>query len=163
MNKKQKKNLLRILIAAALMVILHFVPTEGIVRFILYMIPYLIVGYDVLCKAWKGIVNRQAFDESLLMAIATIGAIVLALVKDGDYTEAIAVMLFYQVGEWFQSYAVGKSRRNISDLMDIRPEFATIEQDGELVRVDPDEVEEGTDRRCDPFRKFDAGYLGTYR
>lgn len=154
MNKKQKKNLLRILIAAALMVILHFVPTEGILRFILYMIPYLIVGYDVLRKAWKGIVNRQAFDESLLMAIATIGAIVLALVKDGDYTEAIAVMLFYQVGEWFQSYAVGKSRRNISDLMDIRPEFATIEQDGELVRVDPDEVEVGTEIIVRPGEKI---------
>ena len=154
MNKKQKKNLLRILIAAALMIILHFVPTEGIVRFVLYMIPYLIVGYDVLRKAWKGIVNRQAFDESLLMAIATIGAIVLALIKDGDYTEAIAVMLFYQVGEWFQSYAVGKSRRNISDLMDIRPEFATIEQDGELVRVDPDEVEEGTEIIVRPGEKI---------
>ena len=154
MNKKQKKNLLRILIAAALMVILHFVPVEGILRFTLYMIPYLIVGYDVLRKAWKGIVNRQAFDESLLMAIATIGAIVLALVKDGDYTEAIAVMLFYQVGEWFQSYAVGKSRRNISDLMDIRPEFATIEQDGELVRVDPDEVEVGTEIIVRPGEKI---------
>ena len=154
MNKKQKKNLLRILIAAALMVILHFVPTEGIVRFILYMIPYLIVGYDVLRKAWKGIVNLQAFDESLLMAIATIGAIVLALVKDGDYTEAIAVMLFYQVGEWFQSYAVGKSRRNISDLMDIRPEFATIEQEGGLVRVDPDEVEVGTEIVVRPGEKI---------
>ena len=154
MNKKQKKNLLRILIAAALMIILHFVPTEGIVRFVLYMIPYLIVGYDVLRKAWKGIVNRQAFDESLLMAIATIGAIVLALVKDGDYTEAIAVMLFYQVGEWFQSYAVGKSRRNISDLMDIRPEFATIEQDGELVRVDPDEVEVGSEIIVRPGEKI---------
>lgn len=154
MNKKQKKNLLRILIAAALMVILHFVPAEGILRFTLYMIPYLIVGYDVLRKAWKGIVNRQAFDESLLMAIATIGAIVLALVKDGDYTEAIAVMLFYQVGEWFQSYAVGKSRRNISDLMDIRPEFATIEQDGELVRVDPDEVEVGTEIIVRPGEKI---------
>ena len=154
MNKKQKKNLLRILIAAALMIILHFVPTEGIVRFVLYMIPYLIVGYDVLRKAWKGIVNRQAFDESLLMAIATIGAIVLALIKDGDYTEAIAVMLFYQVGEWFQSYAVGKSRRNISDLMDIRPEFATIEQDGELVRVDPDEVEVGTEIIVRPGEKI---------
>ena len=154
MNKKQKKNLLRILIAAALMIILHFVPTEGIVRFVLYMIPYLIVGYDVLRKAWKGIVNRQAFDESLLMAIATIGAIVLALIKDGDYTEAIAVMLFYQVGEWFQSYAVGKSRRNISDLMDIRPEFATIEQDGELVRVDPDEVEVGSEIIVRPGEKI---------
>lgn len=154
MNKKQKKNLLRILIAAALMIILHFVPAEGIVRFVLYMIPYLIVGYDVLRKAWKGIVNRQAFDESLLMAIATIGAIVLALIKDGDYTEAIAVMLFYQVGEWFQSYAVGKSRRNISDLMDIRPEFATIEQDGELVRVDPDEVEVGTEIIVRPGEKI---------
>ena len=154
MNKKQKKNLLRILIAAALMIILHFVPTEGIVRFVLYMIPYLIVGYDVLRKAWKGIVNRQAFDESLLMAIATIGAIVLALIKDGDYTEASAVMLFYQVGEWFQSYAVGKSRRNISDLMDIRPEFATIEQDGELVRVDPDEVEVGSEIIVRPGEKI---------
>ena len=154
MNKKQKKNLLRILIAAALMIILHFVPTEGIVRFVLYMIPYLIVGYDVLRKAWKGIVNRQAFDESLLMAIATIGAIVLALIKDGDYTEAIAVMLFYQVGEWFQSYAVGKSRRNISDLMDIRPEFATIEQGGGLVRVDPDEVEVGSEIIVRPGEKI---------
>ena len=154
MNKKQKKNLLRILISAALMIILHFVPAEGIVRFILYMVPYLIVGYDVLRKAWKGIINRQAFDESLLMAIATIGAIVLALVKDGDYTEAIAVMLFYQVGEWFQSYAVGKSRRNISDLMDIRPEFATLEEDGELVQVDPDEVEVGTEIIVRPGEKI---------
>ena len=154
MNKKQKKNLLRILISAALMIILHFVPAEGIVRFILYIVPYLIVGYDVLRKAWKGIINRQAFDESLLMAIATIGAIVLALVKDGDYTEAIAVMLFYQVGEWFQSYAVGKSRRNISDLMDIRPEFATLEEDGELVQVDPDEVEVGTEIIVRPGEKI---------
>ncbi len=154
MNKKQKKNLARILICAAMMVLLHFLPTEGILRFVLYMIPYILIGYDVLKKAWKGIVNRQPFDESLLMAIATIGAIVLALVKDGDYVEAIAVMLFYQIGEWFQSYAVGKSRRNISDLMDIRPEYAAIEQDGELVQVDPDEVQTGSEIVVRPGEKI---------
>ena len=144
MNKKQKKMLVRILVSGALMVILHFLPIQGMVRFLLYMIPYLIIGYDILRKAFKGILNRQPFDECLLMTIATLGAIVIAVFDSGDYTEAIAVMLFYQVGEWFQSYAVGKSRRNISELMDIRPDYANVEQDGKLVQVEPDEVEIGT-------------------
>lgn len=144
MNKKQKKMLVRILLAAFLMVLLHFLPVKGMVRFALYLVPYLIIGYDILIKAGKGIRNRQVFDENFLMAIATVGAIILAVYQDGDYTEAIAVMLFYQVGEWFQSYAVGKSRRNISELMDIRPDYANIEQDGKLEQVDPDEVEIGT-------------------
>ena len=144
MNKKQKKMLARILIAAALLIGFHFLPFTGYVRFLFYLIPYLVIGYDILIKAFKGIKNRQPFDESLLMAVATIGAIAIALHGDGDYTEAIAVMLFYQVGEWFQSYAVGKSRRNISDLMDIRPDYANIERDGKLEQVDPDEVEIGT-------------------
>ena len=144
MNKKQKKMLARILIAAALMIMLHFMPAEGAVRFLLYMIPYLVIGYDILIKAFKGICNRQVFDESFLMAVATIGAIALAITDNGDYTEAIAVMLFYQIGEWFQSYAVGKSRRNISELMDIRPDHANVERDGRLEQVDPDEVEIGT-------------------
>ncbi|MEF2878470.1 MAG: heavy metal translocating P-type ATPase [Blautia sp.] len=144
MNKKQKKMLVRILVSGVLMVILHFLPIQGLVRFLLYMIPYLIIGYDILRKAFKGILNRQPFDESLLMTIATLGAIVIAVFDSGDYTEAIAVMLFYQVGEWFQSYAVGKSRRNISELMDIRPDYANVEQDGKLVQVEPDEVEIGT-------------------
>ena len=144
MSKKQKKMLARILIAAMLMIALHFVPVEGMARFILYLVPYLVIGYDILLKAFKGIKNRQPFDESLLMAVATVGAIVIALTDSGDYTEAIAVMLFYQVGEWFQSYAVGKSRRNISDLMDIRPDYANIEADGKLTQVDPDEVEIGS-------------------
>lgn len=144
MNKKQKKMLSRILVSAALMIALHFLPVDGYIRFFLYLIPYLIIGYDILIKAFKGIKNRQPFDESLLMAVATIGAIAIALCGDGDYTEAIAVMLFYQVGEWFQSYAVGKSRRNISDLMDIRPDYANIEIDGKLEQVDPDEVEIGS-------------------
>ena len=144
MNKKQKKMLARILVSAALMIGLHFLPVDGYIRFFLYLIPYLIIGYDILIKAFKGIKNRQPFDESLLMAVATIGAIAIALCGDGDYTEAIAVMLFYQVGEWFQSYAVGKSRRNISDLMDIRPDYANIETDRKLEQVDPDEVEIGS-------------------
>ena len=144
MSKKQKKMLARILIAAALMIGLHFVPVGGMARFILYLAPYLIIGYDILQKAFKGVKNRQPFDESLLMAVATVGAIVIALADSGDYTEAIAVMLFYQVGEWFQSYAVGKSRRNISDLMDIRPDYANIETDGKLTQADPDEVEIGS-------------------
>ena len=144
MNKKQKKMLARILIAAALLIGFHFLPFTGYVRFLFYLIPYLVIGYDILIKAFKGIKNRQPFDESLLMAVATIGAIAIALHGDGDYTEAIAVMLFYQVGEWFQSYAVGKSRRNISDLMDIRPDYANIERDGKLEQVDPDEVEIGS-------------------
>ena len=144
MSKKQKKMLARILIAAVLMIAFHFVQVEGAARFVLYLIPYLVIGYDILIKAFKGIKNRQPFDESLLMAIATVGAIVIALTDSGDYTEAIAVMLFYQVGEWFQSYAVGKSRRNISDLMDIRPDYANIEKAGKLEQIDPDEVEIGS-------------------
>ena len=145
MNKKQKRMLGRILLAAALLVGLHFVPVTGWLRFGCYMVPYLVIGYDILRKAGKGIRNRQVFDENFLMAVATIGAIVLALYEgSGDYTEAIAVMLFYQIGEWFQSYAVGKSRRNISDLMDIRPDYANVEQDGKLTQVDPDEVAVGS-------------------
>ncbi len=145
MSKKQKKNLIRILAAAAMMIALYFVPVSGIPRFLLYLVPYLTVGYDVLRKAFLGIRNRQPFDECLLMAVATIGAFALALTSSGDYTEAVAVMLFYQIGEWFQSYAVGKSRRNISDLMDIRPDHANIEtEDGDLEQVDPDEVEVGS-------------------
>ena len=144
MNKKQKKMLIRILVAAALLVALNFVPVHGLWKFVLYMIPYLIIGYDILIKAGKGIKNRQVFDENFLMAVATVGAIVLGMTGDGDYTEAIAVMLFYQVGEWFQSYAVGKSRRNISELMDIRPDYANVERDGKLEKVDPDEVEIGS-------------------
>jgi len=139
MTKKQKKSLTRIIIAALLMIILKFLPAEGWLRFVLYMIPYLVVGYDILRKAFKGILNKQVFDENFLMAVATIGAITL-----GNYTEGVAVMLFYQIGELFQSYAVGKSRRNISELMDIRPDYANIEKDGELEQVDPDEVEVGT-------------------
>ncbi len=144
MNKKQKKMLIRILLAACLMIAMNFIPVTGMLRFALYLVPYLIIGYDILIKAWKGIKNRQVFDESFLMAVATIGAMALAVSRDGDYTEAIAVMLFYQIGEWFQSYAVGKSRRNISELMDIRPDYANVEQDGSLVQVDPDEVEIGS-------------------
>ena len=144
MNKKQKKMLMRILAAAVLLIAVSLAPSEGGLRFALYMVPYLIIGYDILLKAGKGIKNRQVFDENFLMAVATVGAIVLAVTGDGDYTEAIAVMLFYQVGEWFQSYAVGKSRRNISELMDIRPDYANVEREGKLWRVDPDEVEIGT-------------------
>ncbi|MCI9657648.1 MAG: cadmium-translocating P-type ATPase [Lachnospiraceae bacterium] len=144
MNKKQKKMLVRIVAAAFLMILMNFLPVKGAVRFVLYLIPYLVIGYDILLKAGKGIKNRQMFDECFLMAVATVGAMALAVYQDGDYTEAIAVMLFYQVGEWFQSYAVGKSRRNISELMDIRPDYANIEKDGTLEQVDPDEVETGT-------------------
>ena len=140
MNKKQKKVLARIIIAAVLMIILHFIPVNGIIRFLLYMVPYLVIGYDILKKAFKGIKNKQVFDENFLMAVATVGAIAVALYENGDYTEAIAVMLFYQIGELFQSYAVGKSRKNISELMDIRPDYANIEVDGKLTQVDPDEV-----------------------
>ncbi len=153
MSKKQKKMLFRIIMAAVLMVILQFLPVTGMIRFLLYMVPYLIIGYDILIKAGKGIRNRQMFDESFLMAIATVGAIVLAVFKSGDYTEAIAVMLFYQIGEWFQSYAVGKSRRNISELMDIRPDYANIELDGKLDQVDPDEVEVGSTIVVQPGEK----------
>lgn len=144
MNKKQKKMLVRIIIAAALMIILHFVPVKGVIRFLLYLIPYFVIGYDILRKAFKGIMNHQVFDENFLMAVATVGAIIVALSENGDYTEAIAVMLFYQIGELFQSYAVGKSRRNISELMDIRPDYANVEVDGKLEQVDPDEVEIGS-------------------
>ncbi|HIZ82030.1 MAG TPA: cadmium-translocating P-type ATPase [Candidatus Mediterraneibacter pullistercoris] len=144
MNKKQKKMLIRILVSAALLIGFNFLPVTGTLRFVCYLIPYLVIGYDILIKAYKGIRNRQPFDESLLMSVATIGAMAIAIYEDGDYTEAIAVMLFYQIGEWFQSYAVGKSRRNISELMDIRPDYANIEKDGKLEQVDPDEVEAGS-------------------
>ncbi len=144
MSKKQKKMLTRIIIAAVMMIGLNFVPVDGMIRFGLYLIPYLVIGYDILRKALKGILNRQVFDENFLMAVATLGAIAVALYENGDYTEAIAVMLFYQIGEFFQSYAVGKSRKNISDLMDIRPDYANIERNGSLEKVDPDEVEIGT-------------------
>ena len=139
MNKKQKKMLIRIIIAAVLIVVFSLLPAEGYLRFGLFMIPYLVIGYDILKKAFKGILNKQVFDENFLMAVATVGAILL-----GDYSEGVAVMLFYQIGELFQSYAVGKSRRNISELMDIRPDYANIEKDGTLEQVDPDEIEIGT-------------------
>lgn len=140
MNKKQKKVFIRIIVAAVLMVVLSLLPIDGWLKFVLFMIPYLVIGHDILLKAWKGILNRQVFDENFLMAVATIGAILL-----GDYKEGVAVMLFYQIGELFQSYAVGKSRRNISELMDIRPDYANIEkEDGALEQVDPDEVEIGS-------------------
>lgn len=153
MTKKQKKALIRIIISVALVGLISLLPVKGYLRFGMFMIPYLVIGYDILRKAIKGIMNRQVFDENFLMAVATIGAIAL-----GDYTEGVAVMIFYQIGELFQSYAVGKSRRNISELMDIRPDYANIRMEsGELEQVDPDEVEigsiivvqpgEGADRR----------------
>ena len=148
MNKKQKKMLIRIIVAAALIVVLSLLPAEGWLQFVLFMVPYLVIGYDILKKAWKGICNKQVFDENFLMAIATIGAILL-----GDYKEGVAVMLFYQIGELFQSYAVGKSRRNISDLMDIRPDYANVERDGKLEQVDPDEVAIGTTIIVQPGEK----------
>ncbi len=145
MTKKQKKMLIRIIIAAVLLTALNFIPVKGILRMILFLIPYLVIGYDILKKAGKGILNRQVFDENFLMAVATIGAIAIAIYdRSGNFNEAVAVMLFYQIGELFQSYAVGKSRRNISELMDIRPDYANIEQDGKLEKVDPDEIEIGT-------------------
>lgn len=144
MTKKQKKVLYRIIIAAALMIVLGFLPVQGLLRFVLYLVPYLIIGYDILRKAFKGIRNKQVFDENFLMAVATVGAMIIGVTGDGDYTEAIAVMLFYQIGELFQSYAVGKSRKNISELMDIRPDYANIEVDGNLEQVDPDEVAVGS-------------------
>lgn len=145
MNRKQKIMLVRIVAAAAMMIGLEFAPVEGVVRFLLYLVPYLVIGYDILKKAVRGILNRQVFDENFLMAVATVGAIALALYdRSGDYTEAVAVMLFYQIGEWFQSYAVGRSRKNISELMDIRPDYANIEKDGVLEQVDPDEVAIGS-------------------
>ena len=146
MNKKQKKVLIRIIVSASLLVLLNFIPVTGILRGVLYLISYLVIGYDILIKAAKGIKNRQPFDENFLMAIATIGAFTIAVYeKSGDFNEAVAVMLFYQIGELFQSYAVGKSRRNISELMDIRPDYANLEaEDGTLSQVDPDEVEIGS-------------------
>ena len=145
MNKKQKKMLIRILIAAAMLIALKLIPVTGILQLALYLVVYGIIGYDILKKAWKGILNRQVFDENFLMAVATIGAFALAIdERSGDYVEAIAVMLFYQIGELFQSYAVGKSRRNISALMDIRPDYANIERDGQLEKVAPDDVEIGS-------------------
>ncbi len=145
MNRKQKKVLARILTAAAMLIALKLIPVTGVLQLALYLVAYLVIGYDILKKAWRGILNRQVFDENFLMAVATVGAFALAIVShSGDYVEAIAVMLFYQIGELFQSYAVGKSRRNISALMDIRPDYANIERDGQLEKVDPDEVEIGS-------------------
>ncbi len=154
MTKKQQKSLIRILVSAALLIVLQMIPAESYdalfgsfgrwVRLGAYLVDYFIIGGDILKKAWKGIRNHQVFDECFLMAVATVGALALAIAENGDYLEAIAVMLFYQIGEWFQSYAVGKSRRNISELMDIRPDYANIERDGKLEKVDPDEVEVGT-------------------
>ncbi len=154
MSKKQKKMLVRILLAAAMLIGFQFIPATGWVRFVLYLVPYLVVGYDILIKAAKGIKNGQMLDENFLMAVATIGAFALAVwEQSGDYTEAIAVMLFYQIGEWFQSYAVGKSRRNISELMDIRPDYANVEKNGTLEKVDPDEVPIGTTIVVQPGEK----------
>ena len=158
MTKKQKKMLIRILAAAAMLIALHFVPEDGplqgIPLFLMYLVPYLTVGYDILKKAGKGILNRQVFDENFLMAVATIGALAIGLAKTGDYVEAVAVMLFYQIGELFQSYAVGKSRRNISEMMNIRPDYANVMVDGQLTRVDPDEVETGTQIVVQPGEKI---------
>ena len=154
LNKKQKKNLSRIILASLMMIILNFLEVEGKEKFFLYMLPYLIVGYDILLKAAKGIKNLRAFDENFLMAFATVGAILLGVYYNGDYTEAVAVMLFYQVGEFFQSYAVGKSRKNISELMDIRPDYANIESAGKIEQVDPDEVEIGTEIIVQPGEKI---------
>ena len=149
MNKKQKKVLFRIIIAAILMIVLSVLPIKGYLRFGLFLIPYFIIGYDILKKAGKGIWNRQVFDENFLMAVATVGAILL-----GEYTEGVAVMLFYQIGELFQSYAVGKSRKNISELMDIRPDYANIEKDEVIEKADPDEVETGTIILVQPGEKI---------
>ena len=154
MNKKQKKMLTRIVIAAAMLIMLHFLPVTGLVRLALYLVAYLVIGYDILRKAWKGILNGRVFDENFLMAVATVGAFALAIYeKSGEYTEAISVMLFYQIGELFQSYAVGRSRKNISELMDIRPDYANIERDGKLEKVDPDEVEIGSTIIVQPGEK----------
>lgn len=158
MTKKQKKNVVRIFISAALLLVLEQLTTESftfldqqlfpsagrVVRFALYFLDYWIIGHDILAKAWRGIQNKRVFDENFLMAVATVGALTLAIVENGDYLEAIAVMLFYQIGEWFQSYAVGRSRKNISNLMDIRPDYAHVEKDGVLETVDPDDVAVGS-------------------
>ncbi len=149
MNKKQKKALARILLAAAVMAALSFLPVSGAIRLALFLVPYWIIGYDILKKAGKGILNRQVFDENFLMAVATIGAILL-----GEYTEGVAVMLFYQIGELFQSYAIGKSRKNISELMDIRPDYAVVEQNGSVKQVNPDEVETGSILIVSPGEKI---------
>ena len=155
MTKKQKKMLYRILIAAALFLAAKFIPMPMLVSTVLYFAAYVTIGYDILRKAWKGICNHQVFDENFLMAVATVGAIALAVYeKSGDYAEAVAVMLFYQIGELFQSYAVGKSRRSITALMDIRPDYANIERDGKLEQVDPDEVEVGTVITVQPGEKI---------
>ena len=145
MTKKQKKMLVRILITAVMLIALNFIPITGVWQLLAYVAAYLVIGYDILRKAGKGILNGRAFDENFLMALATLGAFFLAIwTKSGDYVEGIAVMLFYQIGELFQSYAVGKSRKNISALMDIRPDYANIEADGQLTQVDPDEVTVGS-------------------
>lgn len=154
MNKKQKKMLFRIILAAVLMVVFSLLPVCGILRFMLYLIPYMVIGYDILLKAWKGIQNKQVFDENFLMSVATIGAMIIAVTQSGDYVEAIAVMLFYQIGELFQSYAVGKSRKNISELMDIRPDYANVELGDKLEQVDPDEVCVGTTIIVQPGEKI---------
>jgi Cd2+/Zn2+-exporting ATPase len=144
MNKKQRNMLARIIIALIMTVALFFIDATGWTRFLLYLIIYLIIGYDILKKAWLGIIHGRVFDENFLMAVATVGAFALALYEEsGDYLEAVAVMLFYQIGEFFQSYAVGKSRRDIAALMDIRPDYANIEKDGKIIKVDPDYVEIG--------------------
>ena len=154
MNRKQKRVLLRIVIAAVLMILLGFLPVSGLWRFLLYLLPYFVIGYDVLREAAFGIWNRQVFDENFLMAVATVGALVLGVLQTGDYAEAVAVMLFYQIGELFQSVAVGKSRRNIAKLMDIRPDYANVELDGALVQTDPDEVAVGTVIVAQPGEKI---------
>lgn len=154
MNKKQKKMLFRIILAAVLMVVFSLLPVCGILRFMLYLIPYMVIGFDILLKAWKGIRNKQVFDENFLMSVATIGAMIIAVTQSGDYVEAIAVMLFYQIGELFQSYAVGKSRKNISALMDIRPDYANVELGDKLEQVDPDEVCVGTTIIVQPGEKI---------
>ena len=154
MTKKQKKMLVRILITAAMVIALNILPITGILRTVLYLVAYLLIGYDILRKAGRGILNGRVFDENLLMAVATIGAIALAVYeKSGDYNEAIAVMLFYQIGELFQSYAVGKSRKNITALMDIRPDYANIERDGKLEQVSPEEVAIGSEIIVQPGEK----------
>ena len=149
MTKKQKKVLIRIIAAAILMILFALLPVEGMLHLAFFMVPYLIIGYDILKKAWKGILNKQVFDENFLMAVATVGAIIL-----GEYVEGVAVMLFYQIGELFQSYAVGKSRRNISELMDIRPDYANIEDEGQIIKVEPDEVETGSIILVQPGEKI---------
>ncbi|MBQ7975734.1 MAG: heavy metal translocating P-type ATPase, partial [Clostridia bacterium] len=154
MTRKQRKMLTRIIISSAMMICLQFLPVSGIIQFILYLIPYLVIGYDILIKAAKGILRKQIFDENFLMAIATIGAMIIGIIGTGDYVEAVAVMLFYQIGEFFQSYAVGKSRKNISALMDIRPDYANVECDGKLEQVDPDDVEIGTMMIVQPGEKI---------